>query len=496
MYPEEGLAAARGGERKNWRHMLAQSWKSTDLVHVIARKVLLYYGLLVGMSTLFLLAAEVNGTRQELSTRHAELRSATAKSLSEALWTYNDNLLNSMAFGLVQDPAITGARIRSEDGRTVHEVGVVTGSRTGWGTWLSDRYVSRWPILLYSDRGEELIGHLELETSELFIRRQLLQRMLLILVFSTLALFSLFAVFLLVIRRHVVQPIAMLMHLMDQYRLGRAEHTGGATQRPAGEIGRLYDSFEVMEDRLNTVHRQLTAAADEMARQLADQAEELSKAHEANMSLGISRAQESERRRLMRDMHDGIGSELASARIAVERGTLCQQDIAAFLSKCIADLHLIINVTGNEGGKLAEAMADWRYRVSRQLAGQPFRLVWDINLAGAPEISQRAALQVLRIAQEALVNATQHSGASEINIKAGHMEGALVLRVSDNGKGLSLDDAPSHSNKGKGLASMKARAREIGAKIDISFDGGCTVELYYRPEQQDMNAWTTQSVDA
>ena len=211
---------------------------------------------------------------------------------------------------------------------------------------------------------------------------------------------------------------------------------------------------------------------------------ELEDAWEKLTELAVAESKQQEREQLLRDVHDGFGSELASARIAVERGTLSQREMATFLSKCIADLRLIVNVTGSEAGKLEEVIAEWRYRVSRQLAGEPFRLIWEVNLQGAPQVTQRASLQVLRIAQEALFNATRHSGASEIRIKAGHADGVVTLMVSDNGKGLLLSDHAPPSNHGKGLASMRARAREIGASLDISFDGGCTIELRYRPDQQ------------
>jgi signal transduction histidine kinase len=482
LYPEEELAAAGGGDRRNWRGALFQSWKSTDLVHVISRKVLLAYALLVGLGAMLFLAWEVGETREAISTRHAELHRAAEKPMSEALWTFNETVLAALVLGLEQEAAITGARIRSSDGRLAFASGALTGSPPGWGTWLSDRYVSQWPVTWTSDRGSELIGYLEMETSEQVIRSRLLQRMLLILIFSTIALLSLFAVFLAVIRSQVVRPVSMLARIMDEYQLGEAGTVARGLPRPPGEIGKLYDSFRVLEDRLGAAHAQLTSAAEEMARQLARQAAELSEAHERNMSLGVSRAQEAERRRLMREMHDGFGSELVSARIAVERGNLSQVEIAAFLSKCIADLHLIINVTGTEAGNLAEAIADWRYRVSRQLAGGPFRLIWDVNLAGAPKITQRAALQILRIAQEALFNATRHSGASEIRIRAGHADGAINLAVADNGAGFSPDRLSGSGNRGKGLASMRARARDIGASLDFGFAGGCTVALVYRPD--------------
>lgn len=481
MHPQEGLAEASATDRKGWRAALSTSWKSADLVRLISRRVLITYGIVVSLAAMLFVAWEVTETHMSIPARHAELYRASDKLLSEALWTYNEAVLQSLVLGLKQDAAITGARIRSADGRMVFSSGFLTNAPAGWGTWLSDRYVSEWPVTWRSSRGEELIGTLDLETSEQVIRSRLFQRMLLIGVFSALALLSLFAVFALIIRNQVVNPVSRLASIMDSYRWGERESPAQSIERPPGEIGILYDSFRVLEDRLGTAHAQLTASADAMARELARQAAELSEAHERNMTLGVSRAHEEERRRLMREIHDGFGSELVSARIAVERGNVTQKEIATFLSKCVADLHLIINVTGTEAGNLGEAIADWRYRISRQLAGEPFRLTWDVNLASAPRITQRVALQMLRIAQESLFNATRHSGATEIKVKARYAEGTFMLSVSDNGRGFEPDVTMNSGSRGKGLASMTARARGIGATLAFNCEKGCVVSLLYRP---------------
>ena len=479
MPPEDGLERHSNRESKSWRDGAFHVWRSTDLLPVIARKVLFAYLLLVGLGAIVFLAWEIVQTREAISKRHGELHTATGKATSEALWTLNETLLESIVFGLNQDELITGAQIRTADGSKVFSSGRLTDAQSGQGSWLTSQYMSRWPIAWKSARGDELLGRLELETSDLVIRDRVYQRMLMILLFSTLALFALFTVSLIVIGAHVVHPISVLTRAMDRYELGKP---ADVAQRPVGEIGKLYDSFEVMQDRLRAAHGQLSAAADEMKLQLARQADELSILHKKNMKVGVSRAQEAERQRLMGEIHDGFGSELASARIAVERGNLSDAEIAAFLSRCSDDLYLVISVTGNEVGTFVEAIADWRYRVSRQLVGESFKLLWQVDLLDAPSISPRATLQILRIAQEALSNAIKHSQASEIRITVKYTAGIIFLNVSDNGNTFTHDQIPQFGNRGRGLASIKARARELGATLDITRDEGWSVSLVYSPE--------------
>ena len=156
-------------------------------------------------------------------------------------------------------------------------------------------------------------------------------------------------------------------------------------------------------------------------------------------------------------------------------------ELATVLTKCIADLQLMISVTGTEAGNLPEAIADWRYRVSRQLAGERFRLAWSVSLAGTPALPQRAVLQILRIAQEAVFNATRHSGAREIRISAQWTGEEVVLTVADDGRGFPAEALSGTGHRGKGVASMGVRARELGAALDFSLAQGCTVRLAYRP---------------
>ncbi len=484
MQPADELTPGRGGgDRKTWRGVLSQSWTSTNLVYVIFRKVLLAYAVLVALGAALFLAWENGQARTVIASRHAELHRSFENVISEALWTFSETVLRSAVLGLTQDGTVTGARIGFAETGATFTSGVISGSEPGWAGSLNGQYVSRWPLSWTGPRGPEVVGFLELETSEQVIRNRLLEPMLMILLFSLLALFSLFIVFILAIRADVLSPISTLSQMMHDFRPGDRDAAADAPRRPTGEIGKLYDSFRDLEDRLQSAHGRLTASAEEMARQLAKQAEELSRAHALNMSLEVHRAQEAERSRLMREIHDGFGSELVSARIAAERGNLDAAELALFLSKCMADLHLVINVTGTTAGNLAEALADWRYRVSRQLGAEPFKLVWDVNLGDAPVLLQRAVLQILRIAQEALSNAARHSRASRIQVSAQHAAGVITLRVADNGRGFCPASIAAEGNRGKGLASMRARAREIGAVLDVSADSfGCRVTLVYQPD--------------
>ncbi len=91
-----------------------------------------------------------------------------------------------------------------------------------------------------------------------------------------------------------------------------------------------------------------------------------------------------------------------------------------------------------------------------------------------PWLDQRHALHILRILQEAFANAVKHADASEISVATEHRDGAVCVRIADNGRGFDRT-APS---RGRGLGNQARRAEGIGGRIEIvSGSGGTTTIL-------------------
>lgn len=187
----------------------------------------------------------------------------------------------------------------------------------------------------------------------------------------------------------------------------------------------------------------------------------LQRTHEELLTAERERSRQEERRRLLQDMHDGFGSQLASARLQLLHGTITQDGIAELLQACLDDLHLVGDTLNNADKSLADALADFRFRLDALVAGAPMALSWHLELEHAPALPERTILQVLRITQEAVNNAIKHSRASRIQICAGHdAPRGVWVHVSDDGVG--MPDQPAH---GRGLANMRGRARELGARL-------------------------------
>jgi len=176
-------------------------------------------------------------------------------------------------------------------------------------------------------------------------------------------------------------------------------------------------------------------------------------------------AQQTQRQQLLRDLHDGFGSKLASLRLLVQKQRLTNTQVVEYLKEILADLHLFADTLIHEDMTLEQALIDMRHRTESRHDETPPKLQWRIRLQGMPTIEARTALHILRVVQEAMHNAMRHAVARQITISAEFVTAMnrLVISVRDDGLGMAPD-----VRMGQGLSSMQQRAREIGAHLSLS----------------------------
>jgi signal transduction histidine kinase len=224
-------------------------------------------------------------------------------------------------------------------------------------------------------------------------------------------------------------------------------------------------------------------AADSLNRELeirvAAKAEELERSHARLRAAYATEALAGERLRIMRDMHDGVGSQLIAARQLVERGAVDAADVAALLDGCMDDLRLVIDSLEPTEGDLVTVLGNLRYRLTDRLARHGVTLDWRVTeLPAQSRLGPSEILQVLRIVQEAFANAVKHSGATTMGLSAALASGgrAIALTVHDDGRGFQPAADPA---RGRGLGNMRQRAEALGGALSVeSAPGhGCTVTL-------------------
>ena len=200
-------------------------------------------------------------------------------------------------------------------------------------------------------------------------------------------------------------------------------------------------------------------------------------------------AQETERKRLSRELHDGVGQILSGVKFRLE-------SLPGEIALKGKDADKIIKV----GGLLSQAISEIR-RVSQNL--MPSELV-DLGLEPAlrtlcrefkeragvqvaletgntpPEIAPALELALFRIAQEALNNVGKHSKATNAAVKLTRKGKELVLTVSDNGIGFALSGKRRPAGRGIGLGSMRERSELLGGSLELNSKPGAGTALVVR----------------
>jgi len=235
--------------------------------------------------------------------------------------------------------------------------------------------------------------------------------------------------------------------------------------RHRGEVvGRLRTAPRPGERRLDSRDAGILA-------RVADQAAPALAALQLHQQLQRSReslvtTRESERRRLRRELHDGLGATLAGMRLQVESARRLVADPSAQrlldstgkgIAQAVAEVRHICEGLRPPGiddlglGRAIELAAD-------RVRAPGLDVTVDVGLL--PDVGPATEAATYRIAAESLANVVRHSGASNVAVTL-QVEGTnLVLTVEDDGVGVGPDAV-----RGVGLTSMHRRAEELGGRL-------------------------------
>jgi len=171
-----------------------------------------------------------------------------------------------------------------------------------------------------------------------------------------------------------------------------------------------------------------------------------------------------ERKLIMREIHDGLGSKLFTSLSRVERGAMDATQMAQTLRACIADMRLALEALSPDDQDLITAFGDFMFRWQTELRAASVHCEWVVDVPGdALPMAPHATLQVLRVAQEALTNVAKHAGARRVDLALTAHAGRIELRIADDGVGIrSATGATGH-----GLDNMHARAQQLAAMLVI-----------------------------
>jgi two-component system, NarL family, sensor histidine kinase UhpB len=247
-----------------------------------------------------------------------------------------------------------------------------------------------------------------------------------------------------ILLRRVLAPLFQLTEVMssiDPDKPGR--RLSGVNPRSA-EGQALADSFNSMLDRLESARREAARTA------LA--------------------AQEGERLRVARELHDEIGQTLTAVTIQAERAADGDPALASDALLSVADA---VRESLDEVRRIArelrpEALDDLGLvnaliALCSRVGGQDGPYVKRQLQGNLPALPPDVELVVYRIAQEGLTNAVRHSAAGSVTLALQADAEELTLRVEDDGRGM-----PAHPPSGTaGIAGMRERALLVGGRLSI-----------------------------
>jgi two-component system sensor histidine kinase UhpB len=248
-------------------------------------------------------------------------------------------------------------------------------------------------------------------------------------------------VFDLLLLRRAFGPLRRLAAMMGQVEPDHPGRRADPPERAGSEVLALTRALNSMLDRLEGERRESGRRA------LA--------------------AQEGERTRVARELHDEIGQMLTAIALRAERAAGEQagqrevlNEIAGSLMASLEDVQRIgreLRPEALDDLGLVNALIALCSRVDRE-GGLAVRrsLDWAV-----PALSAEEELVVYRVAQEALTNALRHAQATEVTVSLKQRDGHAVLSIADDGRGLPAQVRES------GLGGMRERARLIDAELDV-----------------------------
>jgi len=191
----------------------------------------------------------------------------------------------------------------------------------------------------------------------------------------------------------------------------------------------------------------------------------------------IAAASLEERRRLARDVHDGLAQEIAfigrNVRLLHEQGAEPQL-VDRILRGVLRAQDESRRVIGALAAKVDEPLEQALAEAARD-AARRYGAAIDVDLADGIVLSPREREAVVRIASEAVANAARHSGAETLRLYLERLDAGMRLGIVDDGVGFD-DEQP---RRGFGLVTMRDRAEALGGKlrIDSRRGSGTKVEL-------------------
>ncbi|MDD2925571.1 ATP-binding protein [Rhodoferax sp.] len=249
---------------------------------------------------------------------------------------------------------------------------------------------------------------------------------------------------------------------------------------PYSVAGTFFLFLAILLNRYTHARNEAETSNARLEMRLAQQEQELQASHHKLREAEHQQMLIEERQRLMRDMHDGIGTSLMTALSVVEaKKTPDDQAVATMLRDCVDDLKLTIDSLEPVDADLLLLLAALRFRLEPRFRQTGLTLHWQVeDLPRLEWLEPNSALQVLRILQEVFTNVIKHARASQIRVSTGVRDGGVYVAVEDDGRGFAVNETLARvttqapGGKSRGLLNLIHRASMLDGKVSWSTPEG------------------------
>jgi signal transduction histidine kinase len=292
--------------------------------------------------------------------------------------------------------------------------------------------------------------------------------------------------------RQVVRPLEILTRNARSIAEGRLDQPIA----PSGqdEIRRLGESFEAMRARLSGSVSELERWSAELERRVLDRTGELeARNRERDLLLDkVITAQEDERTRVARELHDQVGQSLtalvmqlgAAERILAEEESNATAEVRRAregLSDTIDEVRRLMSdlrpsILDDMG--LSSAI---RWYAEQRLSDAGIRAMIKVDQMGR-ELHPATEISVFRVFQESINNAIKHAHPNNVSVSFDRTDNHLECEVSDDGIGFDPQTAVPGSDGGwaVGLIGMRERVNLLNGTIDIQSSPGSGTKVSFR----------------
>ena len=226
--------------------------------------------------------------------------------------------------------------------------------------------------------------------------------------------------------------------------------------------------------RFRTASHQVRALLANMADQVSQKEQALQLSYQRVEQLAREQERVSERTRILRDMHDGVGSHISTAIHQLQSGRASDAEVLHTLRDSLDQLKLSIDAMNLPSGDITALLANMRYRLEPRFLACGIALQWDVDLLEpVSRVDANAMRQLQFMLFEALSNVLQHARADSLCIAArpvGPQGRGVQLQIIDDGHGFDVAKP-----KRNGLLSMQQRATALGMGLSLTSIPGRTV---------------------